>query len=87
MSKPQRPPTVYRGHVTLITYPRGKKLVKVMVDDVGPYYRQAFWVDQNNTPDWLGPEMAVTFWLVPIGAPKNGGNRTRIAIEVKPQED
>lgn len=86
MNKPQRTPTVYRGHVVYFTYKQGKRLVKVMVDDDGPCYKQTFWVDQNSTPDWLGPRMEVTFCLVPIGPSKSGGNRTRVAIEVEPQE-
>lgn len=85
MSKPQQAPTVYRGHVVSVTFPLGKRVVKVKVDDAGPHYRKAFWVDQNNTPEWLGPGMAVMFWLVPIGTP-SGSNRMRVAINVVPQE-
>lgn len=85
-SEPQQAPTVYRGHVISVTYPLEKHLVKVMVDDAGPLYRKTFWVDQNNTPSWLGPGMAVKFWLVPIGAPSGSKERLRVAINVIPAE-
>lgn len=83
-NEPQQVPT-YNGHVISVTYPLGKRLVKVTVDDAGPFYRKAFWVDQNSTPDWLGPGMAVTFWLVPVGIPSGDRKRLRVAINVMPQ--
>ena len=79
----------YKGRVILVVPAReGRpRLVKVVVDDVGQDQGQAFWVDHNNTPEWLSPQMAVEFWLVPIGKPDPRSNRRRprIATNVVPQ--
>lgn len=85
MGEPRHAPTTYRGHVVSVTLKDGKRLAKVMVDDVGPHYKEVFWVDRNNIPEWLGKGMGVTFWLVQVGS-SDGGEIKRIAINVLPQE-
>lgn len=87
MSEPQEAPTLYNGHVVYITLLEKKQLllVKVIVDDEGPYYRKSFWVDQDNTPDWLSLGMAVTFWIGFKGNP-NRGKSKQVAVNVRLQK-
>lgn len=91
MPRPEAPvPKRYKGHVLLVLPARkGRpRLAKVTVDDAGEDCGKAFWVDRNNTPQWLSPRMAVEFWLIPIGPdprPRSKKRRKRIAINLAPQ--
>lgn len=83
MCEPNEAPV--KGHVVYATYLRGKKIAKVVVDDVGPDKGKSFWVHKNDTPRWIDVSMAVEFLLVPMGEPGNK-QRLRIAVDVHPQE-
>lgn len=86
MCEPDKAPI--KGHVISATYVRGKKLVMVVVDDVGRDKGKSFWINENDTPRWLDKGMAVQFLLVPIGKPEGSNKkRLRIAVNVHPQEE